>query len=917
MIDGLGGAVFLKSIELFGFKSFADKTKIEFSRGIAALLGPNGCGKSNIVDAIKWVLGEQNIRNLRADKMENIIFNGSETRKPLNVAEVSICFENDGELLPLDVFEISVTRRLFRSGESQYFINNNPVRLKEIRELFFDTGIGKSAYSIMEQGKIDQILSNKPEERRLIFEEAAGITKFRVRSAEAERKLRNTEENMRQLNGILGEVKKNYDTLKVQAERALEFRRLQEKLFENETLLNLVRLRELLDKKEKLLAKRKATTDEREKLKEKIDSINKSMENSINIVNTMESNLISLQKEIYGIELKRNNIESNIQILEERIAENRLKKENLLSRERYLSERLDRNRMKFEEITDKIEVLIRENGELKSNIENFERDINSFSVTIRNNNALIRNKEEENHRLEEKLEELREELRALTDSIVNQLDDGLKNIGYSTEKKVELEQRIDIRIENLKEYLKSESLDPDVLYRYVEEIEGLLISYKRYNLSFLDDFLSTEGIITAKRRVDEEIKNSVGDINMNKELIKEKRAENNALEIKLEDYRATLGELKINRTKILAEIEAFKREKSRLESEERELINQIEENRSELNRIEDLMNGFLQKIEELKREREEIDSKNEALKEQLKSLEEEIRSGNNSLVSREEDLKKEMGKLNKVQARLESIQIEIAQVETEINELYRNYRENHSRDLSEYESRIYEIDKSAKEYRERIRDVKKQIASLGHINLMAPEEFKEIEERYNFLTSQLEDLEKAKANLIDVTKHIKKESAELFYDSYNRIKKNFHLMFRRLFGGGRAELKLTNPLEVLESGIEIFAQPPGKKFESLSLLSGGERSLTAVALLFAMYMVKPSPFCVLDEIDAALDENNVGQFTSLLQEFNSKSQFIIITHNKKTVAVADTLYGVTMEESGVSKLIAMKMKERDEISATL
>jgi chromosome segregation protein len=266
-----------------------------------------------------------------------------------------------------------------------------------------------------------------------------------------------------------------------------------------------------------------------------------------------------------------------------------------------------------------------------------------------------------------------------------------------------------------------------------------------------------------------------------------------------------------------------------------------------------------------------------------------------------------MDQLGRFQGEVEKLQMELTEITTEIRNIYSNFQERHSRDLSEFEDRIFEITASARDLRDQLQKNNEEQRSLGHINLMAPEEFAEVKERYEFLNNQLEDLEKAKKDLFRVTEEIRTESSQMFIATYEKIKKNFHVLFRRLFGGGRAEVKLVDPANVLESGIEIYVQPPGKKLENIALLSGGERSLTAVALLFATYMVKPSPFCLLDEIDAALDENNVGRFTSMLMEFGQRSQFIIITHNKKTVTCADTLLGVTMEESGVSKLIAIRL----------
>jgi len=332
--------VFLKSLELFGFKSFADRSRIEFTDGISALLGPNGCGKSNIVDAIKWVLGEQGTRSLRADRMEDVIFNGTEARKPLNVAEVSLALANDGGLLPIEMPEVVIKRRLYRSGESEYFINNTPVKLKEVRELFYDTGIGKSAYSITEQGKIDQVLSNKPEERRLIFEEAAAITKFKIRGQEAERKLERTEENMRQVESIITEVKRSHDTLKGQCDKTLRFRQLREESFDVELDIQLLRLKGFLELKNEKNRSLEERTGRRDSLRGEIDGINEHLEKNLDAVNAMESRLAENQKKLYGLGLEKNGLDGQERMLAERLGEIEAKAASDAVKEKSLRERI-------------------------------------------------------------------------------------------------------------------------------------------------------------------------------------------------------------------------------------------------------------------------------------------------------------------------------------------------------------------------------------------------------------------------------------------------------------------------------------------------------------------------------------------------------------------------------------------------
>jgi len=922
--------VFLKSIELFGFKSFADRTKIEFSSGIAALLGPNGCGKSNIVDAIKWVLGEQATRSLRADKMEDIIFNGTESRKALNVAEVSLIILNDNELLPIGMPELSIKRRLFRSGESQYFINESPVKLKELRELFFDTGIGKSTYSIMEQGRIDQILSVKPEDRRFIFEEASGITKYRIRGEEAEKKLTATEENMRSLQAVVGEVRKNYENLKKQAEKTGKYRELQEKLFLFETKYELLKLRDLNEKNEVLRQREERVRKKQQVLEAKIDKINASMENSIEDVNKMESRLVDIQKMLYKVDLEKSSSSNEIKVLRDRIEEQNLKKSNLISRNKFIEEKIKRITAQREDITLKSAKLNKSKSEIDSNIENFTTDVNNYELKIEENENNINKYEDENHKLELLLEEMREDLRSITDTIVSQLDKKLNETEYSSEKKLKLEQDIEtyikqikVQMQKKKDYLKetlysvnSNSIESilKLMRKSYDKLDALLLlfkEYKKYNLSFLDDFLSTDGIITRKRTVDNKVKDAVDKLAENRNKITGMKKDNSLSMQKLKEYRNTLSDLKINRARVVSEEKAIRKEFMRLGEESSEYAAMFDENKGEINDIERKIKSFIKQIELLTDKRENYKKKEEEYRKELNDVKTKIKKSSEKLTFNEKDLKRNMGDLNQIQIQIEKVKLDYARLQTEIKNVYENYTEKHSRNLSEYEHEMFSVSESFQTLKAEIGKMKKDISTLGQVNLMALEEYGEVKERYDFLSTQIEDLSKAKEDLNRITDEIKKESTELFMNTYESIKRNFHLMFRRLFGGGRAELTLSNPEKPLESGIEILAQPPGKKLESMALLSGGERSLAAIALMFATYMVKPSPFCILDEIDAAMDEGNVGQFISLLQEFSNQTQFIVITHNKRTVAGAGILYGITMEESGISKMITIKVKDRE------
>jgi chromosome segregation protein len=927
--------VFLKTLEIFGFKSFADKVQIEFTDGVAALLGPNGCGKSNVVDAMKWVLGEQSSKSLRAESMQDVIFAGSETRKPLGVAEVSLVVSNQDEVLPLNLPEVSIKRRLYRSGESEYFINGNAVKLRDVRELFFDTGIGKSAYSIMEQGKIDQLLSTKPEERRYVFEEAAGITRFRVRGQEAERKLEKTQENMRHVEGILEEVRRSYTSLKAQAEKAESYRTLREQIFEVELEIQLLRLKGLLEDKKKREGRLEEKAKTREEINQAIGSVNDSIARQVDLVNSMESQLVESHKKLYQLDMEKNTRESQIRMYRERVTELERNIDADAAREKNISRKLTemdaesgRQKTVLAELGTRI-------GETESNIGGFTADIEGFGSRVRANEEEDRANAAKIQGLEAAIEELRVALRAITEDIVTQLDARLKEMGYSATERRAVEESIAETLQSLRIQLggkvtiledasgvesvpraEREKLVQNtlaVLKASLEKLgtlEKLFERYRTFAPSFLDEFLAPEGIITRKRDIDEQINESAAGMARLRQRNEELAKENAGLRGKIEEYRTTLENLRVNlarlqtqKTGIEQEIARLARERTEQEALLKEVGVEIEETRSRVKETQE-------RIAATEKERLQIEQQEKTARSALSGLEGEISSRNKELVSKEEELKQKNVLLAKAQSEIEKMQIEVTEIRTEIKDLHASFTERFSRDLSEYETRIPDLQPN-RDLRPRLAELREEMRKLGQVNLMAPEEFAEVKDRFDFLTAQLADLTHAREDLKKVTTEIRTESTELFLDTYNKIKKNFHTVFRRLFGGGRAELHLENPDAPLESGIDVLAQPPGKKLESINLLSGGERSLTGVSLMFAIYMVKPSPFCLLDEIDAALDEENVGRMTNLLKEFSAHSQFIVITHNKRTVAGADVLYGVTMEESGVSKLVAIRLENKE------
>jgi chromosome segregation protein len=942
-------ALFLKNLTIFGFKSFADRTQVAFSDGITALLGPNGCGKSNVVDAVKWVLGEQASKSLRAEKMEDVIFNGTEDRKPLNVAEVTLTLANDAGLLPIDMPEIEIKRRLYRSGESEYYINSAPVRLKEVRELFWDTGVGKTAYSVMEQGKIDQILSSKPDERRYLFEEAAGITRYKIRGAEAERNLARTEENMRQVEMILGEVKRSYDTLKAQAEKTKKYRALREEIFEYELDIQLLRLKQFKYERDGRKEKLGKKTAERDRVRAEMEAESKALEENMDQVNSMEEKLVEYQKNIYGLALEKNARENEGRLLAERREENRTKIAQNENREKAAGIKINELSADAAEQDLTIQELRKKIAGIEENIRSFEENIQRTSSRIGDNDAAVAKAEAEIHNLEKEQRSYEKDLEGITDDIVAALDAGLREAGYSAADRRNTEAALNETLNRLRTLLSGrETLIRDLaaaaeraaamsgesgegtpggvspselkhiadglstgLAEAAGDAEKALVlfeSYRKSSPSFIDEFLAPEGIITKKRMYDAKIRAAKDGVEERRQRITAIRGDNVSLGAKIDEYRITLEDLRVNRAQMNAQAQAAE-EQARLIR--REITGQeglLKNVRDELSLDRRRGEEIEQRIGDTKKEIEAIERKDAEITAGLEKLEKDIAVRNGDVAGRQAAIKKRTSELEKIQESLEKLHLELVQTETEIKNIQDNFRETHSRDLMEFEERIFTITASPADIREKLGRARSALRDLGSVNLMAPEEFAEASERYEFLTGQMTDLEKARKDLENLTAEIRFESSELFLSTYNKIKKNFHNMFRRLFGGGRAELRLSDENHVLESGIEIYAQPPGKKLENITLLSGGERSMTAVGLLFATYMVKPSPFCLLDEIDAALDEANVGRFVELLREFGETSQFIVITHNKKTVTGAGTLLGVTMQESGITKLISTRIE---------
>ncbi len=921
--------MFLKSLDIFGFKSFADKTHIVFSNGVTALLGPNGCGKSNVVDAMKWVLAENKSKNLRAEKMEDVIFAGTATRPALNVAEVALTITNENNLLPLDDSEIEIKRRLYRSGESQYFINGHQVGPSEIRKLFMDTGVGKAAYSVMEQGKIDQILSSKPEDRRYLFEEAAGISRSKAEFAEAERELEKTRQNLSQIEISLAEIKRNYDSLKIQADKTIKYRKVKEELFNIQLDIQLLKLKGFIETKARNENSIKEVEEKRDKVRKEIEEINNSLTQNTDLVNNLQEQVYACQNELTEIQSKKNGKLELQKQQKNYLAEIKDKILQLEAKQSAIQTKIDNLNEEIDDAHSGLHEKTKYLDDIKKNIESFQNSINASSSQITQNDLAADEKRHQIEELDAQRSSLQKDLTAITEDIVTMLDAKLKDAGYSegamNSAKSQLEEtlgKLRVFVEGRKnifedatktgsrpnENLVQQAADAfQEAHIMVQLLEKALNDYIKASPAFISEFLAPEGIITKKREIDLKIENNLKLIADYNQIIKDLNANNVTLEMKIDEYKDTLAKHKQNEVAVGEQLKSTQEKIAILQrnvhSEELNLKTNQDEIYTETKRLEDIQ----EQIDYIQDELAEIEKLGMQTVDRQNALYKQIDECNSKVSGKQNDLQKKQELQKKFQSQYEQLSISMGSLDTEIRNVKQNFLDQYSRDLMDYEEHMYEIKSSSIKLKEELQRAKQNLDSLGHtINLMAPEEFAEVKERYERQEANYKDTKLTLEDLERVSQEIKAKSSDMFLDTYNKIKKNFHNMFRRLFNGGHAELRLENPENILTTGIEILAQPPGKKLENIALLSGGEKTMTAIALLFATYQVRPSPFCLLDEIDAALDDKNVSSFVTALRSFANISQYIVITHNRKTVTGAGTMLGVTMEDA-VSKIIALRV----------
>ncbi|WP_138414894.1 chromosome segregation protein SMC [Aquibacillus sediminis] len=1185
--------MFLKRLDSVGFKSFAERISVDFVPGVTAVVGPNGSGKSNITDAIRWVLGEQSARSLRGAKMEDIIFQGSDSRKPLNVAEVTLTLDNSDHVLPVDYEEISVTRRVYRSGESEFLINKQACRLKDIIDLFMDSGLGREAFSIISQGKVEEILSSKADERRSIFEEAAGVLKYKNRKKKAEYKLAETQENLNRIEDIIYEIESQLDPLKEQASVAKDYLAKKDELKEQEISLLITEIEQLYGEWKSVLEEVEKQKQKELQHKTKIQTKQAKVEEERAAVQALDEQVEKLQDQLVELTKELETLEGNKKLINERFRhfeENKTKLEQeeeqlqtristvehqLQTQQQQLQQLIDnRDRTKHEasqvkddlnqtkqNISEQIEDLKSEYIELlnqqaakKNERQSIEQQLNQMEHRKNNQQDKFQNVIAEREKVDKEIQDLQVTFeqtkleRQTTDEKIQSANQQLERDkstyqelqtklyqGYQYIEKLKSKKEMleDMKedfqgfFQGVKEILKAREEQKlhgidgavielvDVPSSYITAIETALggqaqhiivdnEAVARKSIQWLKQsqkgratflplsaikpkYISNELLTTVREhqgfvgvasdlidfsdRHQHVIKSLLGNVviantlkdanEIASKLLRRfrvvtlegdvvnpggsmsggfKKKTNQSLFTREKDLtditdkldqfeqKAKDFERKVNHHKqIIADrevqIDEWRNELKQQQSQEHQAHSNLMEAKARKHHINENLKVYDQDKEQYEKDYHLMQDRSEKLIIELKQLDEKLSHTQSeidlltkqqndyqqnqeqlqqqhhklqvTLAEQEAQVQNQQEKTNTIQTSLQELQQSLhdnqkqlqqmkewnknGETEAEISEKVqqkqlekdetvesiqskRQERANRTQYITDEERELKELNRiqqlfiqtiqekevQANRYdvelenrlsrlqdeytityekaqdmypksediestRQSVKLIKRSIDELGTVNLGAIEEYERIEERYQFMTTQQADLIQAKETLYGVIAEMDDEMVRRFSSTFNQIKEEFSVVFEQLFGGGKAELKLTDPDHLLETGVEISAQPPGKKLQHLGLLSGGERALTAIALLFAILRVRPVPFCVLDEVEAALDEANVNRFARYLKDYSKNTQFIVITHRKGTMEEADVLYGVTMQESGVSRLVSVRLEETNEL----
>ena len=975
--------MYLKSIRAQGFKSFADKLDLEINPGITGIVGPNGSGKSNIVDAVRWVLGEQSVKSLRGqNNMTDCIFSGSESREAQKRAMVALVFDNSDHYLHSDFKEVEIKRIVYSTGENEYFINNARVRLKDVTDLFIDSGAGTNAFNIISQGNVTDIVNSKSSDRRVIFESAAGVLKYKKRKEESLKKLEKTEENLMRIKLVIDELATTVEPLKEQSIVAQKYLNIKGELesidialiAKDITDLNLEYTKiteEIKNLKEKLLTLKDSSEDSKlETLKfrslELEENLNKKKEELLKVT----ENLSDLNGE-KKLTIERQKYETNNDVLENNLI--KLKEKELeLNKSITLCERevldiensINSERSKGEDVKNNLLVLkvkkstasntLMDTSKAKFLLENkiqiLENNIlsaESAPVSVRNilNNPRLHGI----HNTIGKLIDIPEKYLVATDIalgassnflVVDDENAALNAIDFLKDRKLGratffplnvikgkyVNNEVIDDIKNINGYIGvlSDLIDFDPKYRNIVEnqlgqvvvvdnertlnIIGKLINYKYKVVSLDGEILHVGGSITGGTSKKNTMLNEKNELNKLKSELQKMDIKIKDLTDEVNDITNNMEELEerenvLNKYVILLNDELFNKKTnlSRLNEEHKNVLSELEGiNDMKSNKLDDHLMKLMEKINNLSKTRELIEKDIKLITKEKNDLNDEI----NIL---DKKLRDSSSSYNIVNNELKSKEVASGKLEVKLDNLLGDLNNNYNLTY-EAASSSYTLEMDADIARDHVSNLKRELNKLGNVNLGSIEEYERISKRYEFLTSQKFDLESASMELKGIIKEMDDIMVEKFAKSFESIKQEFSKIFKMMFKGGRGELALSDPDDLLNTGIDIIAIPPGKKINSPVALSGGEKALTAICLLFAMLEVKPSPFVILDEAEAALDEVNVDMFGKYLSEEKTRSQFIVITHKKRMMEYADSLYGITMQESGVSKIVSAKLE---------
>ena len=978
--------MYLKEIVASGFKSFADKLDIKLDDKTTCIVGPNGSGKSNVVDAVKWVLGEQSVKTLRGEgSMSDVIFSGSKTRNPLNVASVELIFDNSDHFLNVPYTELSIKRRVYRSGENEYYLNGEKCRLKDISNLLLDTGMGKESFNIISQGEVDKILSNSPNDRRVIFEEAAGILKYKRRKEEALRKLDRTHNNIDRVNDIIGELETQVEPLKEQSEKAKIY-------LENKKGLDNYEVALLAYDIENLNIDLNRVKQEKEKLEKEVMTLSNETSSSdakdleeANKIEKLEKEQTSLQRRLLEVTEMVEKINGEKNLLQEKKKQQKGQSEieeelrSTLEQKKKLEGYLEKLQKEIEFIVLDSKKKEESGQEISKHLDTEKKKKNMLLSDFSSHEQSIISIEHKINSLKREIEEggdLPNSVRKVLNSSLSGIHNTLGNLLSTEDKYV---KALNIAISANKNfiitsdepsakkainYLKDNHLGRATFFpltvinsRYVDKDSLKLLEKEEDFIGILSDLIDYD------KRYQNIIENQLGTVIISKDLdsathlshLVNKRYKVVSLDGDVVNVGGSLTGGSIYQAKsvilLKQDLKRLIEQKEVLELELKEIKTELETVEQEMQKIED--KEFIISKEKVTM-KEKYENKQAEINEQKRLLDDINKTwstlnamSNNALSEKEQEL---IERYHTLSAEKATLQVTIEQIRNDIEELRRKNEEriasdklknntlrNLEKDLHEkevLENRIeikmdtmletlnsdYELtfekakatthlDVDPEEARQKVNSYKATIKRLGMVNLAAIEEYERVNTRYEFLTKQKEDLLKAEDTLLEIMNEMDDVMKEEFSNTFTQISKEFKQVFKELFGGGNAELKLTDPNNLLTTGVEIVASPPGKKLTTISLLSGGEKTLTAISLLFAILNVRTVPFCLFDEVEAALDEANVSEFGKYLNHYKNKTQFLIITHKKKTMEYANTLYGITMQESGVSKLVSVKLNE--------